>query len=119
ERDVVRVRTNFRRGEDVYLYILRTTPERACERFLEYIGQLNELYTRPRWYNAITTNCTTSIRAQHAANDRAPWDWRMLANGKADEMLYEQGILDHSLSFTDLKRRAHVNQRALAAGNAS
>jgi Domain of unknown function (DUF4105) len=118
ERDLVRVRTNFRKGEDVYLYKLNTTPERARERFLEYLAQLNELYAHPRWYNAVTTNCTTSIRSQHAAKERAPWDWRMLANGKADEMLYEQGILDRSLPFAELKRRAAINERALATTDA-
>jgi hypothetical protein len=119
ERDLVRVRTNFRKDQDIYLYKLNTTPERARQRFLEYLAQLNELHAHPRWYNAVTTNCTTNIRSQHAASDRVPWDWRMLANGKADEMLYEQGILDRSLPFAELKRRAHINERALATMDAS
>ena len=33
ERDVVRVRTNFR-GEDVYLYRIETSPEKARQLFL-------------------------------------------------------------------------------------
>ena len=90
------MRTNFRKGEDVYLFRINSTPERERARFLEYITQLNQLYAKPRWYNVLTTNCTTSIRSQRAAADRAPWDWRMLANGKADEMLYERGALDRS-----------------------
>ena len=70
ERDVIRVRTNFRRGEDVYLYRTTAPPEKARERFMDYIAALNELHAHPRWYNAATTNCTTSIRTQqrrHAA----------------------------------------------------
>jgi len=78
----------------------------------------NELYARPEWYNAVTTNCTTSIRSQHDVNDRVPWDWRILANGRADELLYEHGILDHTLPFAELKRRAHINERAKAANEA-
>jgi hypothetical protein len=66
----------------------------------------------------LTTNCTTSIRSQRAAADRAPWDWRILANGKADEMLYERGALDRSISFPELKRRAHINERAKTANDA-
>jgi hypothetical protein len=68
---------------------------------------------------SFTTNCTTSIRSQHDAKDRAPWDWRILANGKADELLYERGHLDRTLSFAELKRRARINEHAKAIKNAS
>ena len=37
ERDVIRVRTNYRKGEDVYLYHTTISPAHARERFLEYI----------------------------------------------------------------------------------
>ena len=63
ERDVVRLRTNYRKGEDVYLYHLNMDPVRARARFLEYIDRLNELNKQPEWYNALTRNCTTSIFA--------------------------------------------------------
>jgi Domain of unknown function (DUF4105) len=65
ERDVIRVRTNYRHGEDIYLYRTTMTPVQARERFQEYLGSLNQIRDHPRWYNAITTNCTTSIRDQH------------------------------------------------------
>ena len=38
ERDVIRGRTNFRRGEDVYLYRTTVPPEKARERFMDYIA---------------------------------------------------------------------------------
>lgn len=47
------------------------------------------------------------------------WDWRILANGKADEMLYELGMIDRSLPFADIKRRAHINDRAKVAADAA
>src|SRR5947208_3532301 len=87
ERDCIRLRTNYRR-EDVYLYHTLASPPQARERFREYISSINALYENPRWYNAITSNCTTSIRTQRSVKLRAPWDWRMLINGKADELLY-------------------------------
>nr|MDQ3625458.1 DUF4105 domain-containing protein [Verrucomicrobiota bacterium] len=74
ERDVIRVRTNYRHGEDIYLYRTTITPDRARERFLEYIHSLNQLRNQRRWYNAVTTNCTTSIRAQHPPGERIAWD---------------------------------------------
>ena len=119
EKDVIRVRTNCCEGEDVYLYRLNGTPEKARERFRDYVAALNELHEEPRWYNALTTNCTTSIRTQHAAKTRALWDWRMLVNGKADEMLYERGmLLTGGLDFAALKASALINPAARVAHDA-
>ena len=118
ERDVIRLRTNYRKGEDVYLYHTALSPTRARERFLEYISTLNTLRDTPRWYNALTTNCTTSIRAQHPAEERIPWDWRILLNGKGDEMMYEHhAIVTGGLPFSELKKRSLVNARARAAND--
>jgi hypothetical protein len=117
ERDVVRLRTNYRR-EDVYLYHTLASPTQARERFREYINTVNVLHENPRWYNAVTSNCTTSIRTQRAANLRAPWDWRILLNGKADEMLYQDhAIATGGLSFSKLKQRSMINERARAAND--
>ncbi len=119
ERDVIRVRTNFRKGEDVYLYRTTATPEQTRTRFLEYLAALNTLRDHPRWYNAATTNCTTSIRTQHDAAQRAPWDWRILVNGKGDEMMFERGSLaTGNVSFAELKKRALINAAAQAANDA-
>lgn len=116
ERDPIRLRTNYRKGEDVYLYRTLATPEQARRRFLEYINTINALHAQPRWYNAVTTNCTTAIRAQRPTGQRAPWDWRILANGKADELLYGRHVIaDGGISFAELKQRSHINERARAA----
>ena len=115
ERDVIRLRTNYRH-EDIYLYHLTASPNRARERFLEYIHSLNALRTQPRWYNAITTNCTTSIRSQHPSKERIPWDWRILLNGKGDELLYKDGALvTGGLPFAELKAQSLIDDRAKRA----
>lgn len=119
ERDVVRLRTNYRQGEEVYLYRFKLTAGQARERFLDYVGQINTLHQRPRWYHAITANCTTSIRAQHSQSGRIPWNWRILLNGKLDEMMYHRGLFAGDLPFTELKQRVHINERARAAGQSS
>ena len=63
ERNVLRVRTNFREGEEAYLYRTTVTPAEAQQRFLEYLTTLNTMHAKARSYNALTTNCTTTIRA--------------------------------------------------------
>jgi len=116
ERDSIRVRSNYRPGEEVYFYRTMASPEQARTRFLEYLNTINALRDQPRWYNALTDNCTTNIRTQRSINERAPWDWRMLLNGKADEMLYERhAIARGGLSFAELKQRRQINLRARSA----
>jgi Domain of unknown function (DUF4105) len=117
ERDVIRLRTNYR-NEDIYLYHTTVPQNRARERFLEYVRSLNALRAQPRWYNAITTNCTTSIRSQHPSKERIPWDWRILLNGKGDELLYRDGgLVTGGLPFAELKARSLIDARARAAND--
>jgi len=115
ERDLIRVRTNIRR-EPVHLYRLRADPAKARELFLESIHPLNEMSDHPRWYNVLTANCTTSLRAQTPAGKRRRFDIRILANGKLDELVHERGaIRDDGLSFPELRRAALINPAAMAA----
>ena len=117
ERDVVRLRTNYRK-EEVHLYRLRAKGGHALVRnvFLDYLAEVNRLHDRPTWYNALTTNCTTAIRthtAPYAHNSLL--DWRIIVNGTLDEMLYEMGSVDRSLPFPELKRRSYINPVAQTA----
>jgi hypothetical protein len=118
ERDVIRLRTSYRHGEEVYLYHTTASAERARAIFLEYLKRLNHLHEQPEFYNAITDNCTTNIRVANinaGGGKTQPWDWRILLNGKADEMLYERGFIDRSLPFAQLRVRSLINPRANAA----
>ena len=122
ERDVVRLRTNYRQDEDVYLYHLAASPARARARFLEYLTRLNQLHERPEWYNALTRNCTTSFFEQRKVTDGSmplsdARNWRVLLNGKLDELLYRSGVFAAKLPFQELKERAYINPVARASGN--
>lgn len=119
ERDLVRLRTNYRTGEDVYLYRFNVPMDFARKVLLDYLREVNSLKERPQWYRAIFTNCTTSIlRHTTPFNPDARFDWRLIANGYLDEMLYERGKLDRTLPFAELKQRSHINQRAKAVDKA-
>lgn len=113
ERDVIRLRTNYRKGEDVYLYRLHVAD--PVQAFLEYVTMMNGLHSAPKWYNAVTQNCTTSLRSHRNKQDRAAWDWRMLVNGYFDELMYERQKIDVSLPFAELKRVSRINDRAREA----
>jgi hypothetical protein len=115
ERDVVGLRTNYRH-EDVYLYRLRTPPARARALLLNYLKAVNRLAEHPRWYNALTHNCTTTIRL-HVGDvvPGIPLDWRWLANGHLDELLYETGVVNRDHPFAEFKKRSYINPKAQAA----
>ena len=114
ERDFIRVRTNVRPGEDSYLFRMGVKPETARLRFMDYVVALNKLRDRPQFYNVLTANCTTAIRSHSAAGNAFPFDWRLIINGKLDELLDERGLFAvKDLPLAELKKRGHVDDRSL------
>jgi hypothetical protein len=121
ERDVIRVRTNYRKDPPEEVYLFRVVGDLANGRrvFLDYMRDLNALREHPRFYNTLTTNCTTMILAHAAVNPGSiPYSWKVLLSGYAPEYAYDMGRLDRSLPFDELKRRVHINAAAQAADKA-
>jgi len=118
ERDVIRLRTNYRKAEEVFLYRTTVSSDRARKIFLIYADYLNQLKDHPAWYNALTRNCTTTLDTKIAADVKnpQPWNYQFLLNGTLDELLYDRGrLVMGGLPFPELKRREHINSAALAA----
>ncbi len=118
ERDVIRLRTNYRAHEDVFLYRTTVQPDQAREIFLAYVAYLNKLKDHPEWYNAVTRNCTTTMDRQIAkdVSNPQPWNYQLLLNGTLDELLYNRGrLVTGGLPFPELKRREHINEAGKAA----
>jgi hypothetical protein len=121
ERDLIRLRTNYRKDppEDVYLYRTRAPADNARRLFLDYIREINSLAKKPEFYNALTTNCTTSILTHTRVNQgNLPLSWKVLLSGYVPQYLYERAAIDTSLPFEELKRRSHINAAAHEADNA-
>jgi hypothetical protein len=118
ERDVIRLRTNYR-GENVYLYPLRTPRERVRRALLEYTESMNRLAVVPEFYNAGTGNCTTTIRTNlERMGVSMPFDWRFLVNGYLNELLYERNAIDTSRPPDVVKASSLIDARAKAADQA-
>ena len=121
ERDVVRLRTNYRHDppEEVHLYAVRTVPANIRRVFLEYLRKINGLRVKPEWYNSLTDNCTSNIWLNARVNPGAPpYSWKIVLSGYVPEYMYEHGIVDTSVPFAELQRRALINARAQAADQA-
>jgi Domain of unknown function (DUF4105) len=118
ERDLIRVRTNYRKDppEDVYLYTLAGSPDNAKRVFLGYMNTINDLRERPKFYNTLTANCTNVIWMHTRLNPgHVPFSWKILLSGYTPAYLHEQGKLGTDLSFEALQARAHINERARQA----
>lgn len=121
ERDVIRVRTNYRRDppEEVHLYPIHGPVTNARRLFMSYIDRINSLKAQPEFYNSLTTNCTTSIWLQTRVNPgHLPFSWKILISGYVPQYLYESGMLDTTAPFVELQRRSSINARAQAADQA-
>jgi hypothetical protein len=122
ERDIVRLRSNYRHDppERVYMYRLRGSDAAAKRVFLEYLQQINDLKQHAQWYNTLTSNCTNSIWFMTRLNPgHLPYSWKVLVSGYLPEYLYERGRLDTSIPFAELQRRAYINPLAQAADQAA
>jgi Domain of unknown function (DUF4105) len=117
ERDVIRVRTTYRQPqEDVYIYRVRVRQSTIRRVFLDYIETINDMHQRPRFYNTLTTNCTTSILMHTRMNPESPpMSWKVLLSGYVPDYLYELGRIDTAKPFADLEKLSRVNERAHAA----
>jgi hypothetical protein len=122
ERDLIRLRTNYRKDppEDAYLYRTNIPPEYVRRLFLSYVQEINELKERAEFYNTLTTNGTTNVLMHTRVNPgKRTYSWKVLLSGYTPLYAYELGRLDTSLPFDELKRRSHINAAARAGEQAA
>lgn len=121
ERDLIGLRSNYRKDppEDVYLFRTNAPPADVRRVFLSYLREINALRDRPVFYNTLTTNCTTNVLMHSRVNPgKRQYSWKILLSGYAPLYSYEHGRLDTRLPFEELKRRSHMNVAAQAAAAA-
>lgn len=115
ERDLIGLRTGHR-GEQVQLYRIGRSPTKGRELLLDYVREINALGERPRWYNALTQNCTTTIwHHAKAVGSGLTLDWRLLANGYLVDLAYGRGTVNTDDPLDELKRRSDITVHARSA----
>jgi len=115
ERDILRTRSNVR-GEDVYLYRLQMDQANVRALFLEYLRAANELRRSPRFYNTLTSNCTTVVfELARLIAPTLPLDYRLLVSGRFAEYARDLHGLTPGYRYAELQSLGHINERALAA----
>ncbi|WP_445116596.1 Lnb N-terminal periplasmic domain-containing protein [Acinetobacter sp. WZC-1] len=112
EKDIIYTRSNVR-GEQVYFFPINMPKAEMQALFLEYLKKSDELRAQPRWYNTLTSNCTTLVFDMIQAIDphKLPRDYRLLASGYLPNYLYDLGALDHHWSIREWYQHAHINPK--------
>lgn len=122
ERDLVRLRTNFRTNEMTRLYpITKAKPDLIKAMFMGYLARINALHTQPEWYNAVSQNCMggfTDLLKREGIPGYTQWHWSSVLTGYAADHAYTIGALDRTLSFDALQQQTLINEKALNAGDA-
>ncbi|MEE7625125.1 DUF4105 domain-containing protein [Methylobacter sp. Wu8] len=122
ERDVIRLRSNYRKNtpEAGYLYRIKGSQKDGQRLFLDYLKKINELHEKPRFYNSLLDNCTTAIWVRSSVTtEHLPFSWKILLSGYLPEYLYESKLLEQQLPLSELQRQAYINRLAQAADQAT
>lgn len=118
ERDLVRLRTNYR-GDDVYVYRTKATPEQARQLFVDVMQRVNKLRSEPEFYNTVVNNCTTNI--MHHVNQLAPgkihYGLPVLLPGLSDRLAYDLGLLEDAGTFAATREQSNVSPIARQVGD--
>ena len=119
ERDVIRLRTNFRQNA-VHLYPIVAAPEQLRELFVAMLTRANELTERPEFYNTLTSTCTTNIvdHINDIAPKQIPFSYKLLLPGYSDELAYDLGLISNELTFAETQSRHRIDERARKIGDA-
>ncbi|XID74297.1 DUF4105 domain-containing protein [Alkanindiges sp. WGS2144] len=114
ERDILYTRSNVR-GEQVYLYRMDISRQNIRRLFDSYLEEAHELEKQPRFYNTLTSNCTTIVFDMARLIDPGlPLDYRIILSGYLPQYIYEHHGFNTTLSFKQLQRQAYINPYAEA-----
>lgn len=113
EEDAVLLRTNHRR-HDVYLYPIQATDTQVQQLFLSVLHRVQQLETKPEFYNSLVNTCTTNIvdHVREIAPRKIPWSYKVLLPGYSDRLAYDLGLIDHSAPFDVVRQRHWISGRA-------
>ena len=118
EKDIIYTRSNTR-GEQVYFFPVQMVPAARKALFEEYLSKVDELTEQPKWYNTLTSNCTTLVfdMAQAVNQQKLPVDYRLLASGYLPNYLYDLNALSHQWNISQWYKYAHVNPKVAQMKN--
>ena len=113
ERDLIGQRAAF--GDDrVYLYPIKTSPERMRFMFVSMLERANKLRQRPEFYNTLMNNCTSNVveHVNRIVPNAVPSGYKTILPGYTDEVAMSLGLIDTDLDIARARERFQINARA-------
>jgi hypothetical protein len=97
EEDLVRRRVEFL-DYPLRRYRVTVSPENVARLFRQFTAETADLANTPRWYNTLTTNCTSSLiqYVNTVEPGSIPWHYSFVFTGRTDDYLARLGYLDSS-----------------------
>lgn len=116
ERDLIRLRVL--RGDDVYVYPMRASPEQVRGLLVDMLERANALHEQPEFYGTLRNNCTTNLltHVNSIASRPIRYGRRVLLPGYSDEIAHERGLIDTDLPLDAARARFLVNDRVRNVG---
>jgi hypothetical protein len=105
------------RGDTLYLYPSRATPEQARTMLIDMLERSESLRTSPEFYNTLINNCATNLRehVNKVVSEPLPFGWAVLLPGYSDALALERGLLATELSLEEARVRYRVDEPARVA----
>jgi hypothetical protein len=112
EKDLIYTRSNIR-NEQVYLFPVKMPVAERKALFIEYLNKADELHDEAKWYNTLTSNCTTLVfdMVQAINTRQLPKDYRLFASGYLPNYLDDLKAINQNYSLKEWYRLAHINPR--------
>ncbi|MEG0131537.1 MAG: DUF4105 domain-containing protein [Acinetobacter sp.] len=112
EKDLIYTRSNIR-NEQVYLFPVKMPVAERKALFIEYLNKADELHDEAKWYNTLTSNCTTLVfdMVQAINTRQLPKDYRLFASGYLPNYVYDLKAINQNYSLKEWYRLAHINPR--------
>ncbi|MDD2916586.1 MAG: DUF4105 domain-containing protein [Candidatus Gracilibacteria bacterium] len=110
ENDLVKLRSNYRK-DAVYMYPIKTPKEKMQGLFSSAMHRADQLTKEPEFYNTLWNTCTTSILRHVNAlrTDKISWEKKILLPSHSDDIAYELGLIDTSLSLPEAREYYKIN----------
>ena len=114
EEDAVKLRTNYRQ-EDVRRYEVNLNEQLRRELFMSYINLAQEMQEEPKFYNTLTSNCTTeAYRISKVIKPGMSADWRLVLSGHLAAFVDDMGGFQGDVPIEQRIEEAAITSRALA-----
>jgi hypothetical protein len=95
----------------LYMYPLILSRTAAQRLFIQLASASQQLETRPRFYNTLTSNCTNELaRVANSTEPGAiPPDLALIFPGFSDELLYKLGFIRSDAPLDELRNRYYIS----------